>query len=189
MKQGSRIATMAGALALAFLLGGASVARGEHERKQRKSFSGTFRGPHGQFSINIGSPGYSAGSYAPYGYPVYRRPSYGYGFESPAFDCRPHRLRHSHWVPVRRYRSRWIVEPRYASYDRHYGDPYSGAGYDDPYSDDGYRGGRRHACWDACPVHHPVASHDCFDGCPIHHAAAAHVHSEDCGHDWDDDDD
>ncbi len=185
MKQQPRIGLMAGALVLAFLFGGASVAHGEHERKS-KSFRGTFRGPHGQFSISIGSPAYPVGSYAPYGYRVYRRQRYGYGFDTPGFFCRPHRLRHSHWIPVERYRSRWIVaERRYAAYDRYSGDPYYDAGYADPYSN-GYSRGT-HACWDACPIHHPAPAHACWDACPTHHpAVVGHVHSEDCGHDYDD---
>lgn len=110
-------------------------------------FSGTFRGPHGQFSIHVGSPSYPAGSWAPYGHRVYRRPSYGYGFDSPAFDCRPHRTRHAHWVPVRRHHSRWLVveqpvvvveRPYYEPEAYGYGDRgyYENRGSDDRYYDE-----------------------------------------------------
>lgn len=116
-------------------------------------FSGTFRGPHGQFSINIGNPSYPVGSYAPYAHRVYERPRYGYGFDSPSFHCRAHRTRHAHWVPVRRHQSRWLIVERpivivdndgyYGRdgyYDRGYRDDYrySDRRYDDRYDDDRY---------------------------------------------------
>lgn len=110
-------------------------------------FSGTFRGPHGQFSIHVGSPTYPVGSYAPYGYRVYERPRYGYGFDTPIHYCRPHRLRHSHWVPVRRYQRRWLIIERPSVYvERPYYEgryderPYYGDGrYDDRVYADDYR--------------------------------------------------
>jgi hypothetical protein len=80
--------------------------------------------PHGSISFNIGDPyyrggygyyGYSrypVGSYVPYGFRVIRQPRLGYGFYSPVFFCRTHRLRHAHWVPVRSYGRRYIVIER-----------------------------------------------------------------------------
>lgn len=159
-------------------------------------FSGTFRGPHGRFSIDVGSPEYPVGSYAPYGYRVYRRPQYGYGFDTREFHCRPHEIRHSHWVPVRHYQRRWIVveqpvayveRPYYESdyygggygdrgyddgpYDRHadggrYGDRYSDRRYDDRY-DDGYRDDRG---WRSGDRRHKKKHH-------------RHEHSRHCHHD------
>mgnify|MGYP003289163131 CR=1 FL=1 len=99
-------------------------------------FSGTFRGPHGQFSIHIGSPTYPVGSYAPYGYRVYERPHYGYGFDTPIHYCRSHRLRHSHWVPVRPYARRWLIIERPGYYER----PYYERRYDDRVYADGRYG-------------------------------------------------
>ena len=95
-------------------------------------FSGTFRGPHGQFSIHIGSPSYPVGAYAPYGYRVYERPRYGYGFDTPIHDCQPHRLRHSHWVPVRRHHQRWLIIQHPGFYAER---PYYERRYDDRYDD------------------------------------------------------
>ena len=98
-------------------------------------FYGRFPVPHGSFSIGVGDPyyrgygyyGYGAfpvGSYVPYGYRVIYEPTLGYGFYSPAFYCGPHRVYHSHWVPVRRYGPRYIVVRR-PFYGGYYGDGYS----------------------------------------------------------------
>ena len=111
-------------------------------------FSGTFRGPHGQFSIHIGNPSYPVGSYAPYGHRVYQRSSYGYGFDSPAFYCRSHRTHHGHWVPVRRHQSRWMIVERpivIVDNDRYYGrQGYSDRGYRDNYRYSDRRNDRRY---------------------------------------------
>lgn len=113
---------------------------------------GRFRLPHGDVAVSVGDRyrdpyydgyyGYSrypVGSYVPYGYRVIQRPRYGYGFASPAFACRAHRVYHSHWVPVRRVRSRWVVVERPVvvverRYERRYEDDYyTGRNYDDRY--------------------------------------------------------
>ena len=100
-------------------------------------FEGRFRLPHGNIAIGVEDPYYRSyfpvGSYVPYGYRVIRRPRYGYGFY--------HR---SYWVPVRRYRTRWVVceEPVYV--ERYVRRPYCDEcddGYArDRYIDQGYRG-------------------------------------------------
>ncbi len=104
-------------------------------------FYGRFRLPHGSISIGAGDPyyggfgdyGYGAfpvGSYVPYSHRVIYRPRLGYGFYSPTFACRTHRVYHSHWIPVRRYRTRYVVVQRPVVverrvYDGRYrGDPY-----------------------------------------------------------------
>ena len=86
----------------------------------------SFQLPHGR--ITIGHPSFRVGGYVPYGYRVYSRAGYGYGF-----------LYRDNWIPVRRYSDRWQVceSPEYA-----YGyDGYDGgyAGYDGGYAyDPGY---------------------------------------------------
>lgn len=176
MKRFTRMGLSIGVLVAGLAFVEVSAARGEH---RRPNFSGTFRGPHGQFSIHIGNPAYPVGSHVPYGHRIYRRSRYGYGFDSPAFYCRSHRLRHSHWVPVRRHHRRWVVVaqpvvivdsgPSYGypdDYDDgYYGDGYYGdSGYGDPYGGGPYYGdpygGSRHVCWDACPTHHPRHRHN-----------------------------
>lgn len=130
MKRITRIGLGAGALVVGLGFGGVSAARAD--------VSGTFRGPHGQISIQIGSPRHPVGSYAPYGHRVYQRPQYGYGFETPYDYCQSHRVRHSHWVPVRQHQRRWIVVQRPILIDdRGYGDRYRG--YDSDYDDSRYR--------------------------------------------------
>jgi hypothetical protein len=113
---------------------------------------GRFRLPHGSISIGVGdpyyrgrysggyygSPAYPIGSYVPSGYRVIRRPRLGYGFYSPAFACRAHRVYHSHWIPVRSYGRRYIVVERpVVVVDRRYDDRYRDDRYyrDDPYYD------------------------------------------------------
>jgi hypothetical protein len=97
---------------------------------------GRFRLPHGDVAVSVGDRyrdpyyggyygyhRYPVGSYVPYGYRVIQRPRYGYGFSSPVFACRVHRAHHSHWVPVRRVRSRWVVVERpVVVVDRRYDD-------------------------------------------------------------------
>jgi hypothetical protein len=124
MKKAIRIASLAAALA------GAGVLMVPASAKGQVVFEGRFRVPHGRIAIGVGDPYYRSyfpiGSFVPYGYRVIRRPRFGYGFY--------HR---SYWVPVRRYRTRWIVvaEPVFVErYDRR---PYV---YRDRYLDQGYRG-------------------------------------------------
>ncbi|HEY6065966.1 MAG TPA: hypothetical protein VIY96_07395 [Thermoanaerobaculia bacterium] len=106
-------------------------------------FEGRFRLPHGNIAVGVGDPYYRSyfpvGSYVPYGYRVIRRPRYGYGFY--------HR---SYWVPVRRYRTRWVVVEQPVYVERYVRRPYCGDcrdgyardryGYRDRYIDQGYRG-------------------------------------------------
>lgn len=107
---------------------------------------GRFRLPHGSISVgvgdpyyrggNYGSPAYPVGSYVPYGYRVIRQPRLGYGFYSPAFACRVHRVYHSHWIPVRSYGRRYVVAERpVVVVERRYDDRYRDDRYyrDDPY--------------------------------------------------------
>ncbi|HYR45975.1 MAG TPA: hypothetical protein VER78_03125 [Thermoanaerobaculia bacterium] len=66
-----------------------------------QAFGGTFRGPHGSFSIGVGDPFVpEVDAYVPDPYveDVYYEPDYGYGFY---YD--------SQWVPCRQYGSRWII--------------------------------------------------------------------------------
>ncbi|HKA35746.1 MAG TPA: hypothetical protein VKH43_02950 [Thermoanaerobaculia bacterium] len=104
--------TLAAAAMTALLLSVPSSAKGQ------VAFQGTFAGPHGQFSIGIGSPAFPAGVYVPYPYVrhVYVRPGYGYGF-----------YYGNAWVPVSPYGNRYIVVERpvvygygYPRYYRHY---------------------------------------------------------------------
>jgi hypothetical protein len=149
---------------------------------------GRFRLPHGEIAVGVGDPYYGrrhggghygyhrypVGSYVPYGYRVQHRARLGYGFYSPAFACRAHRVRHAHWVPVRRYRTRYIVVERPVVVERYverrsyrdrdyYEDGYSRDGYyedgygRDPYydfnrelGDPGYRRPARHVHTDRC---------------------------------------
>lgn len=106
MKRAFRIGLVSAALAAGLALQGATAASAQI------AFEGQFRLPHGRVSIGFGSPAFRVGSYAPYGYGVYSRPRYGYGFDSPAFHCRSHGARHSHWVPVRRHHRRWVIVER-----------------------------------------------------------------------------
>ena len=133
MRKAIRIALLAATAVMASAFWAVSPARGD------VSFHGTFRGPHGAFSIGIGSPYFPVGSYLPHGHRVAHRPRYGYGFWSPVFVCRAHHLRHAHWVPVRRHRARWIVveRPTVVIRKRRFYD-----GYDSGH--DGHRDGYRH---------------------------------------------
>ena len=117
MKNTIRNATVGAAMAAAalFLVPSAGEAQVRVE--------GRFRLPHGDVAVSVGDryhdrhygrgyyghSRYPVGSYVPYGYRVIQRPRLGYGFASPAFACRSHRAHHSHWVPVRRVRTRWVV--------------------------------------------------------------------------------
>ena len=75
------------------------------------AFQGTFGGPHGQFSIGIGSPAFPVGAYVPYPYVrhVYLRPDYGYGF-----------YYGNAWIPVTPYGGRYVVVERPVVYARPY---------------------------------------------------------------------
>ncbi|MEO8347342.1 MAG: hypothetical protein ABI610_00400 [Acidobacteriota bacterium] len=166
---------------------------------------GRFRLPHGDVAVSVGDRyddpyyggghyGYSrypVGSYVPYGYRVIQRPRLGYGFASPAFACRAHRVHHSHWVPVRRVRTRWVVvqQPVLAveeGYGRRYDRGYD-RGYDRRY-DDRYPTGRRYR--DDRPYRdEPVYGEDPYYDFNREYwdrsygpGARQHVHSDSCGH-------
>ena len=75
-----------------------------------------FAGPHVSVSIGVGpGPFYPGYAVAAPGAVLYR-PYYGYGFWAPA----GYGYAAPYWVPVHRYRSRWIVSP-YGRYARSYG--------------------------------------------------------------------
>ena len=151
---------------------------------------GRFRLPHGDIAIGVGdpyygrgyygAPAYPVGSYVPYGYRVIRRPRLGYGFASPGFACRAHRVHHSHWIPVRRVRTRWVVvqqpvvvvEDGYRRYGRYEDDYYTGRRYDD----------RRYR-------HEPVYGEDPYYDFNREYwdrsygpGPRQHVHTDSCGH-------
>jgi hypothetical protein len=131
MRKGLRIALATAAVAAGLAFAGASPARAQVQ------FGGSFPLPHGRISIGFGDPYFPVGSYAPAYCNVYSHPRYGYGFTY-----------RSRFIPVRRYRSRWVIVERPVVVRRVYtDDEYFGAeDYDDGYVDDGYirRGGYSH---------------------------------------------
>lgn len=149
MKRAIQIAMVAAAVAAVVVFLAPSTAQAQVR------FEG--RLPHGEMTVGVGdpyapvyygSPYYPVGSYVPYGYRVIRRSRLGYGFYSPSFACRSHRVHHAHWVPVRRYRSRWVVIERPVVVERYVqrGDPYYDfnrqywdRSYRNPYTHDRYR--------------------------------------------------
>ncbi|MDQ6892395.1 MAG: hypothetical protein M3167_06910 [Acidobacteriota bacterium] len=90
------------ALASATMVAGLAVA-GARPANAQVEFRGSFPLPHGR--LTIGHPSFRVGGFVPFGYRVYSRPGYGYGF-----------LYRSRWIPVRRYSERWVVceSPEYA---------------------------------------------------------------------------
>jgi hypothetical protein len=129
MKRAIQTAMVAAAVAAAVAFLAPSTAQAQVR------FEGRFRLPHGEIAVGVGdpyapvyygSPHYPVGSYVPYGYRVIRRSRLGHGFYSPSFACRSHRVYHSHWVPVRWHRSRWVVVDRPVVVGRYVqrGDPY-----------------------------------------------------------------
>ncbi len=64
------------------------------------AFGGTFRGPHGSFSIGVGGFEPIIGAYVPSPYvdQIYYLPDYGYGFY---YD--------NEWVPCQQYGSGWVI--------------------------------------------------------------------------------
>ena len=90
------------ALASATMVAGLALA-GAKPASAQVSFHGSFPLPHGR--LVIGHPSFRVGAFVPFGYRVYARPGYGYGF-----------LYRDRWVPVRRYTNRWVVceSPEYA---------------------------------------------------------------------------
>jgi hypothetical protein len=71
--------------------------------KAQPAFSGTFRGPHGAFSIGVDPFVPQVGAFVPSPFfdEVYLDPDFGYGFY---YD--------SQWIPCTRYGSRWIIAER-----------------------------------------------------------------------------
>jgi hypothetical protein len=96
---------------LAAVAGAALLLATPSSARAQVAFGGTFSGPHGVFSIGIGSPAFPVGAYVPYPYVrrVYLRPDYGYGFY---YDSR--------WIPCERYGPRFVVIERPAFYGRGY---------------------------------------------------------------------
>lgn len=133
MKRAIRTASLAAAVAAVIVLLTPATAQAQVR------VEGRFRLPHGDIAIGVGDPYYSrpyygrtyfpVGSYVPYGYRIIRRPRFGYGFY--------HR---SYWVPVRRYRTRWIVVERPVVVERYVERPYYSDRYRDVYREQGYRG-------------------------------------------------
>jgi hypothetical protein len=64
------------------------------------AIGGTFRGPHGSFSIGVGGFEPIVGAYVPSPYvnQIYYLPDYGYGFY---YD--------NEWVPCQQYGSAWVI--------------------------------------------------------------------------------
>jgi hypothetical protein len=119
MHKGFRIALASAALATGLAVVAVPSAQAQ------VSFRGNVPLPHGRLSINLGDPLFPVGSYVPYGYRVYSRPSYGYGFQY-----------RSRWIPVRQFSGRWIVCDPPNVYGDAYADGYDGYG-DDGYYDNG----------------------------------------------------
>jgi hypothetical protein len=97
------------------MVAGLAVA-GAKPAKAQVEFHGSIPLPHGR--LVIGHPSFRVGGFVPFGYRVYSRPGYGYGF-----------LYRSRWIPVRRYSDRWVVceSPEYAyGYDGGYDGGYAG---------------------------------------------------------------
>jgi hypothetical protein len=94
---------------LAAVAGGALLLATPSSAKAQVAFGGTFRGPHGSFSIGIGSPAFPVGGYVPYPYArqIYLSPDYGYGF-----------YYGDQWIPCEQYGSRWVVIERPVFYGR-----------------------------------------------------------------------
>ena len=139
MKRAIRIVSSVAAVAAALVFLTPSTAQGQVH------VEGRFRLPHGDVAVSVGdpyygdgyyddvyygAPAYPIGSYVPYGYRVIEVPRLGYGFYSPSFGCRLHHVHHRHWVPVRRYSSRWVVIQRpYFGGGSHYRRGYDGRRY------------------------------------------------------------
>jgi hypothetical protein len=122
ISNGLLAATAAGAL----LLATPSSARAQ------VAFGGTIAGPHGSFSIGIGSPVFPVGGYVPYPYAqqVYFVPGYGYGFYYGA-----------QFIPCERIGPRWVVvSAPFGHYGRYYG---VHGRYWSSHRNDGFRGQER----------------------------------------------
>ena len=87
-------------LVLAAAAAGALLVLVPSSAKGQVAFQGTFGGPHGSFSIGVGSPAFPVGAYVPYPYVrhIYLRPNFGYGF-----------YYGNSWVPVQAYGNQYVV--------------------------------------------------------------------------------
>jgi hypothetical protein len=155
MKRAIRNASLLAAFAGAAVLSTPSAAQGQVR------VEGRFRLPHGDVAVSVGepyyapyapyygggyyhdvyygAPAYPIGSYVPYGYRVIAAPRLGYGFYSPAFACGLHHVHHRHWIPVRRYSSRWVVMERpYFAGRTYYRGGYDGRRYTNRYDERRY---------------------------------------------------
>ncbi|HKF43503.1 MAG TPA: hypothetical protein VKG01_10420 [Thermoanaerobaculia bacterium] len=114
---------LAAAAASALLVVAPSTAKGQ------VAFQGTFGGPHGQFSIGIGSPAFPVGAYVPYPYVrhIYLRPTYGYGF-----------YYGNQWIPVQAYGNQYVVVQAPVVYSRPYYPYYRHYRYDNRHWDGRY---------------------------------------------------
>jgi hypothetical protein len=77
------------------------------------------RAPHATVAFAIGHPAFPVGFVVrpPYASRVFYRPRFGHGFWAPVAPGAIHGIRHAHFVPVRRYRTGWIVAPpRWGAY-------------------------------------------------------------------------
>jgi hypothetical protein len=85
---------------LAAMAAGALLLTTPSSARAQVAFGGTFVGPHGSFSIGIGSPAFPVGGYVPHPYAqqVYFVPGYGYGFYYGA-----------QFIPCERIGPRWVV--------------------------------------------------------------------------------
>jgi hypothetical protein len=82
-------------------------------------FDVAVRAPHAAFTFGIGQSAFPVGRVVarPFARRVFYRPRFGYGFWAPATYSSFHRVRHALFVPVRRYRTGWIVvAPRRVPY-------------------------------------------------------------------------
>jgi hypothetical protein len=81
------------------------------------------RAPHAAFAFGVGNPAFPTGYVLarPYARRVFYRRPYGYGFWAPVPYGSFNGIRHRYWIPVRRYRTGWIVvSPRRYPYRSRY---------------------------------------------------------------------
>jgi hypothetical protein len=92
------------ALALAGMISAPAATRAD-------GFRAVVRAPHATFAFHVGHPAFPVGAVVapPFARRVFYRPAYGYGFWAPSAYCTFHGVSHAHFIPVRRYRTGWIV--------------------------------------------------------------------------------
>ena len=106
-----------GSFALPALLALAGLFAAPQPAAAHGGFRVVVRAPHAAVAFGFGHPAFRVGAFVapPYAQRVFYARPYGYGFWAPAGYCSFHGVRHAHFVPVHRYRSRWIVAaPGYA---------------------------------------------------------------------------